>query len=155
MCLFGMRLFYETEESGRNFDLPPNCLKEFRWRACSWSRVSPEGLAKNMGWKWWEKLCRAWRSESSLCPAVSSGSSKHLFIKHLLFHLHVHCLPPPLWSQITTPTSSFVFSWRWFLRRRFWPLQRILVFLGLSHLYNWLHFSLTFFCSSVLHQFNS
>ena len=35
--------------------------------------------------------------------------------KHLLFHLHSNCLPPFGSLKSLLPTSSFVFSWRWFL----------------------------------------
>ena len=33
--------------------------------------------------------------EHTLCPIVSAGPSKHLFSKHLLFHIYVNCLPSP------------------------------------------------------------
>ena len=34
--------------------------------------------------------------------------------KHLLFYLHSNCLPPFESLKSLLPTSSFVFSWRWF-----------------------------------------
>ena len=40
------------------------------------------------------RVCRAWRPESSLSHCVCR-LSKHSLTKHLLFPLHVNCLPPP------------------------------------------------------------
>ena len=45
-------------------------LKEFRKRACSCNRAIPDVSAKNMGWAWWRRLCRAWRSESTVSPCL-------------------------------------------------------------------------------------
>lgn len=51
-------------------------------------------------------------SESTLCSMVSARPSKHLFAKHLLFHLHVS-LFPALWSPKTPPSRfSLVFNWK-------------------------------------------
>lgn len=40
-----------------------------------------------------------------LCPIVSVWPDKHLFIKHLLFHIPVNCSPFPLMSQTHAPFS--------------------------------------------------
>ena len=53
-------------------------------------------------------------------PIVSAWPRKHLSMKHLLFHLHVNCLPP-LWSPKPLLSTSLVFSWRWFWRWQFCP----------------------------------
>ena len=52
----------------------------------------------------WRNLAEFWRSEFILHLIVSTWLSKHLCTKHLLFPLHVNCLPP-LWS----PTPNILF----------------------------------------------
>ena len=49
----------------------------------------------NMGWLWWGKLSetRVHSMSHFLCIAQQT------FTKHLLFHLHVNCLPPLMKSQ--------------------------------------------------------
>ena len=57
-------------------------------------------------------------SQSTLWPIVFSVSGKH-FTRHLLFHLYVNWLPP-FWSpKLLPPISSFIFSWRWYLKSGF------------------------------------
>ena len=63
-----------------------------------------------------ETLGNTWRSQSTLCPIVSAWPGKYLFTKHLLFHLHVNCLPPLLNLTPLPTTSSSVFSCRWYSR---------------------------------------
>ena len=40
--LFSAEKNQDAKESGRNLEIPPNCLKEFRWRGFSRIELSPE-----------------------------------------------------------------------------------------------------------------
>ena len=68
-------------------------------------------------------------------------AQKTFVYQHLLFRLHVNCLPH-LWSpKPLTPTSFFVFSWRWYLKwgfQSFWGITHF--FMGLSCVYMLLNF---------------
>lgn len=107
------------EDSGRNFDLPRNCLKEFRWRTWSQNRAITRDICEEYGLG---VVGDTQRTESTLCPNVSGRPSKHLFAKHLLFHLHFSCLPPFGSPKPLPPTFSFVFNRSWYLRWRVCPL---------------------------------
>ena len=50
---------------------------------------------------------RVWQSPLKFCsvPIISMWPRKHLFTKHLLFHIPVNCFPFPLKSQDPAPFS--------------------------------------------------
>lgn len=63
---------------------------------------------------------------------VFAWHSKYLFPKHLLSHLHVN-LFSLLWSpKPLSQTSTFAFSWRWYLSWGFWPLCQVIGFSWVS-----------------------
>ena len=129
------------QDSGRNFDLPPNCLKNLDRQTVPRTEESPELSAKNMGY--------VWSGEQGLEVRVHSVShclclAQQTFIKPLPFHLHGNCLPP-LWSpKPLPPTPSSVFSWRWYLRGGLQPCRQ--VFSWVSPMYTLLNFCLIFSC---------
>ena len=98
-CVSLASLFLKTKDSGRNFDLPLNCLKEFKIEALSSGQaitIDNSGYGRLGG-----SLLSPLLSKSSLSGhIVSKWLSKTLFIRHLLFYLHVNS---PLKTQTTTP----------------------------------------------------
>ena len=106
-CVFRVRInlgwWFSRNRRLKNssFYLSFNCLKNLNKVPDPRIELLPEIPRRNMGW------CsgRVWRSESTLCSIVSSWPSKHLFTKHLLFHLYVKCLPS-LWSRKPLPPIS-------------------------------------------------
>ena len=116
--------FFQAENThgaadwGRNFELPPNCLKEFR------ERVSGIALSPEISERIWARGGGG-NSREGLEIRVHSVShclcrAQQLFTKHLLFHFHVNYFPP-LWCPKPLPSASFcVFSWKWYLRWDLW-----------------------------------
>ena len=101
------------------FDSPASCLKNVA-RALPGRELSSK---KTIVWTTrvdWEKPNKICLLKVSLSPIISVWWSKHLFTKHLLFHLLVNCFPSLWGTKPIPPTSSFVFSWRGHLR---WGLQ--------------------------------
>lgn len=101
------RLFLRNRRLGKSFFyLPLSYLKSFDKGAIPVIELSPEIPAKNMDWCA-GKNSSGPRDQSPLCSIVSAGPSKHLFTKHLLFHLYVNCLPPLRSSKPLLPASIF------------------------------------------------
>ena len=91
------------------------------------TELPSEIFVKYMAWCGGETLKRL---KSTLCTIVSAWPRKHLFIKHLLFHLHVNFLPH-LWNpKPLLPTPSFVFSWINIHDEGFGHLRELLIFPG-------------------------
>lgn len=72
----------------------------------------------------------------TLCVSFSlTRLSKHMFSKHLLFHLLVNCLPLLQSPKPLPPQHPLLSSARWHLRWGFCPLWWVIQFLGPSHVY--------------------
>ena len=80
---------------------------------------------------------------------VLPGPSKHLFITHLLFLLHMNRLPTTGIPKPLFPTSCFHFSWRWCLKWVFWPFWRVTQLSWVSPMYMLVTY-LIFSFSSIL-----
>lgn len=85
--------------SRRNSDLPTNCLKEFRQRACPQNKAMTRDSCKEygldvmvVGWEWGRN--RAQRSGSTLCFIVSAWPGNIYLPNSFLFYFVVNCLPP-------------------------------------------------------------
>ena len=110
------------------------------------TRVSPEIPAKNMDWVVEENSRQGLEDQFTPCLIVSAWPSKHLFTKRLLFYLHVNCLLP-LWSpKPLPPTSSFGFSWRWYIRWGLLLFWWVTQFSWVSLIYNTIKLGSIFSC---------
>ena len=97
-----------------------------------------------------EDLAQSVCQNSSLHSIVSAGPSKHLFTKHLLFHLHMNSFPfevPNHYPQ----AASFCLQLKMVFKTSVLAiLVSYSVFLGLSHV---IKLCLIFFCYSFSCQF--
>ena len=97
-----------------------------------------------------EDLAQSVCQNSSLHSIVSAGPSKHLFTKHLLFHLHMNSFPfevPNHYPQ----AASFCLQLKMVFKASVLAiLVSYSVFLGLSHV---IKLCLIFFCYSFSCQF--
>ena len=97
--------------SRRNFDLPSNCPKQFRQRACSQIRVITRDIGKEyrlvfiLAW-WWGKFCRVQRAESTLSHWLCMTQQTVIY-QTFGFPSPWELLSSLLKSQITTPNILF------------------------------------------------
>ena len=134
MCLFGMRsnlgwLFLRIRRLRKSFFLQYlllSYLKNLDKRPVPRIEPSPEIVYGLDG------VVEIWDHSMSI---VCAWPSKHLFTKHLLFHLHVNYLPPPWSLKLLPSTSSLVFSWRSYLRWGLWTFWWVTQFSCVSPMY--------------------
>ena len=123
-------------DSGKNFDLLPNCLKEFRQRACSWNRAISRDLCKEYG------LSMVGETGQGLEIRVHSVSyclcvAQRTFV-YQTFAFPSSCELPSssLKSQTTTPNIHLCLQLKMVFKvRALAILASYSVFLGLSHVY--------------------
>ena len=68
--LFWAEKNQDSKELGRNLEIPPNCLKEFRWRGFPRIELSPEISAKIWA-RWGWRNSTGLRDQSLLCDSLS------------------------------------------------------------------------------------
>ena len=105
---------------------PLTCLENLDKGTSSRIHLLPKMLAKITGQVWWGKLGRAQKSASTLRPTC---------LPNVCFLILISIAPSPLKSQTTTPTCSFGFSWRCYLRWELQPFWWITQFSWVSPMY--------------------
>lgn len=116
-CLSGLWIILNgnnpgPKDSNRNLDPLPNCLEGLDRGPIIRIELTPEKSGPGGGHL---------ETRDHSCPVVSAGPGELLFTKCLLFHILVNSLLP-FWSpKPRPPTTSFVCSWRRYLRWRFQP----------------------------------
>ena len=127
VCSLGMRInlgwvFLRNKRFIKiSSSLPLHCLKELRWRACCQNRATTRAVCKEHGFTLFGETERGLKIRVS----HSLHGPGNLFTKHLLFHLHVICLP--LLGSPNPPTSNILFClcWGWYLRWGLGPLGEL------------------------------
>ena len=134
----------------RKFDLLSNCLREFTQRTCFRNRAISREICKEYGLGVVGKLGQG--LEIGVWVPVSLHGPAHVYLPDICFSI-----PMWIWNpRPVAPTSSFVFSCRWYLwwgLRPYWWLPQLSWVSLMCKCYSasgWF-----FSCSSFSSQFNS
>ena len=120
-CVSLAWLFLRTKDSGRNVDVPPNCLKEFKIEGLFQER---DNTTENYGiiWTGGGEQGGTYKdpfNQSLPHVPLSLQGMANMCLPNICFPISLWISFSPLKYQTST-LNIFIFSWRWYLR---WWLQ--------------------------------
>ena len=134
--------FMSPNDSGINFDLPSQLLKEFKQRACSWTKVITRDISKEYKPS---VVAGTPRDQSPLRVPLSLQAQQTFIYQTSAFPSPSESRSSLLKSQTTTPNSLFCLWLQMVFKVRAWAIL-VTQFPWISHIYMLCSFCLTFSC---------